>query len=263
MARLAFLLATVLIVGVSRPSPAGAASAGTDSTNALPGSALLASVLAKNLTNNLVHYAALKADCRDLDAFLASSSAVSRKQFDAWTQQNQIAFLLNVYNAATLKLVTENYPVKSIKKVGGWFGSPWKIEIVRLFGKTTTLDEIEHGMLRVGYAEPRIHFALVCAAKGCPPLRPEPFSGAKLDEQLTDQGRRFLAQSEKNRFENGVLYLSPIFDWFSGDFTASKMTVTEFVLPLLPEVQRKAIGKSEPKVRFTEYDWSLNDAAPR
>lgn len=256
--RLSVAIAATLLAAMSAMSPACATSAGT---NAVPCTDSLAAVLTKHLTNNLVRYAALKADSRGLDEFLGSAAAVSRKQFDAWPQSDQIAFLINVYNAATLKLVTDNYPVKSIKKIGGWFSTPWKQEAVRLFGKTTTLDEVEHGMLRAGYAEPRIHFALVCAAKGCPPLRAEPFTGAKLKDQLADQGRRFLAQSEKNRFENGVLYLSPIFDWFGADFTASKLTVAEFVGPLLPEAQRKALGKADPKIRFTEYDWSLNDAS--
>ena len=256
--RLSVAIVAMLVATMSAMSPARAAAAGT---NGAPSAESLASVLTKHLTNNLVRYAALKKDSRELDEFLGSAAAVTRKQFDAWPQSDQIAFLLNVYNAATLKLVTDNYPVTSIKKIGGWFSTPWKQEVVRLFGKTTTLDEVEHGMLRARYTEPRIHFALVCAAKGCPPLRTEPFTGAKLDEQLSDQGRRFLAQTEKNRFENGTLYLSPIFQWFSGDFTASKRTVAEFVGPFLPAEQRKALGKTDPKIRFTEYDWSLNDAS--
>ncbi len=258
--RLSVAIAATFVAAMAAMSPARAASAGT---NTVPSTDSFAGVLTKHLTNNLVRYAALKADSRGLDEFLDSAAAVSRKQFDAWPQSDQIAFLINVYNAATLKLVTDNYPVKSIKKIGGWFSTPWKQEVVRLFGKTITLDEVEHGMLRAGYTEPRIHFALVCAAKGCPPLRTEPFTGAKLDEQLTDQGRRFLAQAEKNRFENGILYLSPIFQWFSGDFTASKLTVAEFVGPFLSADQRKALGKTDPKIRFTEYDWSLNDASAK
>lgn len=220
----------------------------------------LAEVLRAHVTNSFVRYANLKASPARLDAYLASAASVAKPDFEKWSEADQIAFLINVYNAATLKLITDNYPVKSIKKIGGWFGSPWKQEVVRLFGKTITLDELEHGMLRANYREPRVHFALVCAAKGCPPLRAEPFIGAKLNEQLDDQGRRFLAQPEKNRFENGTLYLSPIFNWFALDFTASKPSVADFVRPLLPDAQRKAMGTATPPVKFTDYDWSLNDA---
>jgi hypothetical protein len=221
----------------------------------------LAEVLRTRVTNSFVRYADLKAAPARLDAYLAGTAQVTKPEFEKWSEADQISFLVNVYNAATLKLITDNYPVKSIKKIGGWFGSPWKQEVVRLFGKTITLDELEHGMLRANYREPRVHFALVCAAKGCPPLREEPFIGARLNEQLDDQGRRFLAQPEKNRFENGVLYLSPIFNWFAADFTATKPSVAEFVRPFLPEAQRKAMGTATPTVKFTDYDWSLNDAS--
>ena len=141
-------------------------------------------------------------------------------EFNRWTQPQQLAFLINLYDAATLKLIVEHYPVKSIKDIGNFFKGPWKQEVVPLLGKTVTLDYLEHGVLRKKYAEPRIHFAIVCAAKGCPPLRAEAFVADRLNEQLDDQGRVFLGPKEKNRWDTHarVLYLSPIFKWFSEDF---------------------------------------------
>ena len=124
---------------------------------------------------------------------------------------------------------------------------------VELFGRTTTLDHVEHGILRKDYREPRIHFAIVCAANGCPPLRDEAFVAEKLELQLEDQARVFLGQAEKNRFEKGTLYLSPIFDWFEEDFKTGKArSVSEYVDPWFTD---DVGGKP---VKFTDYDWDLN-----
>ena len=222
--------------------------------------ARLAKVLTTHVTGGTVAYAALKSAPDDLQAYLDEVATVKEDEFKAWTQPQQIAFLVNLYNAATLRLIADHYPVKSIKDIGGVFGSPWKQQVVRLWGRVTTLDEVEHGLLRARYAEPRIHFALVCAAKSCPPLRSEPYTAEKLDAQLTEQARKFFAQTAKNRVEADpqVLWLSPIFDWFRGDFTKDGRTLEEFVAPFFPEADAKRIRAGGLKVKFTDYDWTLN-----
>lgn len=136
--------------------------------------------------------------------------------------------------------------------------------MVRLFGSTTTLDFVEHKLLRKNYNEPRIHFALVCAARSCPPLRSEAYQANRLDEQLDDQARRFLADPSKNRVDPAerVIYFSPIFKWYAGDFEKRSDSVLGFVKPFWPESVGKKLEKADFKVRYTEYGWSLNTAAP-
>lgn len=200
----------------------------------------------------MVNYAKLKKERTALDVYLKSTAAVTRSDFSTWDSKQQIAFLVNVYNAETLQLIIDHYPLKSIKNIGGRFKSPWKQVSVNLFGETTTLDHVEHGILRKDYSEPRIHFALVCAAVSCPPLRTEAYVAGRLDQQLDDQGRAFFAQTEKNRIEGGTLYLSAIFDWFGEDFTAGGKTLNQYVNPWF---DGRASGK---RVKFTDYSWKLN-----
>tara|TARA_R110000850_G_scaffold245374_1_gene370265 strand:+ start:2069 stop:2791 length:723 start_codon:yes stop_codon:yes gene_type:complete len=201
----------------------------------------------------LVSYSTLKANRDTLDSYLETTGAVSRSTFDAWGEDEQLAFLINLYNAETLQFIIDNYPISSIKKLGGLFSTPWDKKTVTLFGETTTLNHLEHKVIRKNYPEPRIHFALVCAAVGCPPLRNEAFAAGKLDAQLDDQARTFLSQTTKNRIEGDTLYLSSIFDWYGDDFTTGEITINDYVAPYMVG---DASGK---KVKFTDYDWSLND----
>ena len=223
--------------------------------------AALDRVLKARVKNERVDYAGLKADSKDLDVWLKSAGTVTEAEFNRWSQSQQLAFLINLYNAATLRLILDHYPLKSIKDIGSVFKGPWKQEVVPLFGKTVTLDYLEHGILRKKYHEPRVHFAIVCAAKGCPPLRAEPFVPDKLNEQLDDQGRIFMGGKERNRFDAraSTLYLSPIFKWFSEDFETKSGSVVKFVTPFFPADVRKQIESAKSvNIRYTEYDWSLN-----
>lgn len=223
--------------------------------------AVLNQLLKENVRDSLVNYPALKAAPPPLDEYLAQTAAVSEAEFNLWPEKHRLAFLINLYNAATLKLIVEKYPVKSIRSIGWLPGAAWKLEGVSLFGKKISLDELEHGIIRKNYAEPRAHFALVCAALGCPPLREEAFAGDRLDAQLDDQGRKFLGTAAKNRVDTAarVLYLSPIFKWFAGDFEAASGTVVKFVAPFFPEADRGPLASGDWKISYTDYDWSLND----
>lgn len=219
------------------------------------------SVLKEVVKEDLVDYATLKANISDLRMFLDHSSSVPESEFRSWDESRQIAYLVNVYNAQTLQLIVDHYPIASIKKIGTLLKGPWDQPVVRLFGQQMTLGHLEHEILRKRYKEPRVHFALVCAAKGCPPLRTEPYSAEALDWQLDDQGRRFLRDAAKNRLDQnaGVLYLSPIFDWFKKDFTEKSGSLQAFVAPYLSEADARFLNKKEVKIRFTHYDWLLND----
>ena len=223
--------------------------------------ATFAGVLTEYVRDARVDYTALKAHPQDLHRYLDQVTAVSKSEFKKWNEPQQIAFLSNAYNAYTLRLIIDHYPVKSIKDIGGLLTGPWDQPVVKLFGETITLNIVEHKILRKDYSEPRIHFALVCAAKGCPPLRSEAYVAGRLDAQLDDQAKQFLANPSKNRVEAGerVVYLSPIFKWYGGDFEKKSGSVLAALEPYWPEKSAAALAKGNFKIRYTEYDWSLND----
>lgn len=218
-------------------------------------------VLNAYVTKGQVNYKALKAKPAELDTYLKQAAAVSRADFSTWSKDAQMAFYINLYNAATLKHITNHYPVSSIKKIGGWFTSPWKIEFISLFGSKVHLDHIEHEILRKQYSDARIHFALVCAAKSCPPLRSEAYNGSQLSAQLDDQGRIFMADSGKNSVSvsNRRITVSKIFDWFEEDFVKHSGSVQKFVAPYFPQTSLPATGIDNFSVRHSDYDWSLNE----
>jgi hypothetical protein len=182
-----------------------------------------------------------------------------------------LAFWLNTYNAWTLKIVCDKYPLKSITELhsGGaalavvFKTTVWDKNLVTVYGKLTSLGFIEHKILRPKFKDARIHFALVCAAKGCPPLRSEAYEADRIDAQLDEQGRVFLADRGKNEFdiENKVAHISPIFGWFKTDFGARKEAVLRYLSEFAPPGARGFLkdGPGEWKLSYTSYDWSLNE----
>ncbi len=219
-----------------------------------------------------VRYAGFAADRQRLGAYLSALSAVAREDFDAFTQAQRQAFLINAYNAFTIELVLTRYPdLRSIRDLGTVFQNPWKPKWIALLGSAVSLDDIEHGMLRKrgAYDDPRIHFAVNCASIGCPPLREEAFVAGRLDAQLAEQSLRFMSDRNRNRWnaERERLELSRIFDWYGEDFRLGHRGVTSVEafaaryadrLADLPAVQ-DAIRSATVKIGFTEYDWALND----
>lgn len=208
-------------------------------------------VLKGYVSNGKVAYAKLKNDRSSLDAYLTKLAGIDKKQFDTWPEDARLACLINLYNAATLQLIIDHYPVKSIKDIGSLFKGPWDQPVISLFGKKITLNTLEHDIIRKEYKEPRIHVALVCAAKGCPPLRPESYTAEKLDEQLNDQSKTYLTSAEGMRIETdkGKVYLSAIFKWYGDDF------------PSVNAFAEKHSAKSLKglKLDYLDYDWSLNE----
>lgn len=153
---------------------------------------------------------------------------------------------------------------KSLKDIGGRLKGPFKQPIVSLFGQKISLDDLENVWIRKRFNEPRVHFALVCAAVSCPPLRGEPYQGSELESQLADQGQKFMSDQEKNRLDpaSNTIYLSPYFKWFREDFEKKAGSVAEFVKPYFAE-RAPRVDWNNLKVKHTEYDWSLNDAESR
>lgn len=185
-----------------------------------PNHTLYEDVLNQYVKEGLVDYAALQNDPHSLNRYLTDISRLPKKTFKSWEKDRQLAFLINLYNAATLKLIVDHYPVESIKDIGWFLKGPWDQKFVNLFGDTITLNTLEHGIIRKDYDEPRIHMTLVCAAMGCPTLRNEPYVGEKLDAQLDEDTKKFLNSKKGLQIDRSkkTVYLSFIFKWFSEDF---------------------------------------------
>jgi hypothetical protein len=219
-----------------------------------------------------VDYASLGVNREPLQSYLEETSRVSRASFDAWETSDQLAFLINLYNAATVELILDNMgssdPIDSIRDIGSLFTSAWELERVALFGNLVTLDDIEHDMIRGWgrYNEPRIHFAVNCAAIGCPALRAEAYTGTALEAQLEDATRDFLSDRSRNYFDGRRLRLSSIFKWYREDFErgwSGSGALGEFVARYSSELglsieHRNELARGDMGIRFLSYDWGLN-----
>ena len=225
-------------------------------------------------------YAGFKQEEAALKAYTESLSKVTEAEFKAFSKAQQMVFLINAYNALTVQLILTKYPdLKSIKDLGGAFSSPWKQKFFKLMGNDSTLDQIEHEMLRKKgvYDEPRVHYAVNCASIGCPALREEAFTADKLDAQLEEQARRFLSDRSRNRYnaQNESLEVSKIFDWFKEDWQSGYKGIGKDQSPVTSREQffgkyaallsdkpdeQKLISEGKVPIRFLDYDWNLNDA---
>ena len=221
-----------------------------------------------------VNYKGFAAERAELKTTLDALSAVTNEQFAGFTKEQQMAFLINAYNAFTIELILTKYPnVKSIKDLGSTFSSPWKKKFYTLLGEERTLDWLEHERLRPniaggGYRDPRIHVAIVCASIGCPALPPEAFTAAKLDSQLDDGMKRFVSDKTRNRYEDGKLRVSNIFKWFKEDFEKGykgfgkvEDVFAKYADTLSADANIQGqIRAKTVSISHLDYDWSLNDA---
>lgn len=239
-------------------------------------------ILKAYTSDGLVSYAALKAEPKALESYLDSLGDVTEADYGAWNRDRQIAFWINAYNALTLKVILDHYPIEpsfpatlrypknSIRQIPG----VWKAFKFLVMKRAMTLDDIEHETLRKRFHEPRVHMALVCAARGCPPLRAEAYAGAKLEEQLDDQARLFLKDPAKFRIDRdaGRVHLSSIFKWFGGDFMEkyapaeafggshqAESASLSFISRYLDAEDRRYLAAGKYKVAYLDYDWSLNE----
>lgn len=227
----------------------------------------------------VVNYEGIRKDSAKLNEYLNQIASVTSVQYTAFSKPERMAYLINAYNAFTLKMISDFYPVSSIRDIGALVGGnlfnknskQWKVSeyehqgqkvSFKAMGKNLTLDEIEHENLRPNFEDARVHFALVCGAVSCPFLRSEAYTATSLSSQLDNQGEQFLSDPFRNRFNEAEnrLYLSKIFDWFSGDFKRDGGTVKDFVKKYLPKNIQAKINDST-SISFVEYDWSLNNKA--
>ncbi len=218
-----------------------------------------------------VDYTAIMKERAALKAYLDELSKVTMKEYSAWSKPQQLAFLINAYNAFTIELILTEYPeVDSIKDLGSLFRSPWQKRFFSLLGTERHLDEIEHEMIRQPgvFDEPRIHVAVVCASIGCPALRDEAFVADRLEGQLEDSLRRFLADRSRNRYNSrrDTLEVSKIFDWYGDDFIGfhGHPSVAAFLGDYAEQLSDEKkhqlrLKAGDTPLDFLEYDWKLND----
>ena len=195
-----------------------------------------------------VDYPGFAGDRPQLDDYL--SEMASRVPDPAAPRNRRLAYFINLYNALTVRLILDNYPLESIRDLP----NPWGGELISLEGKGYSLDDIEHKVLRK-MGEPRIHFALNCASASCPVLQPFAFSEEKLDAQLNWAARAFINDPERNRFQPGLARLSSLFNWYRGDFEKASGSLAAFLNTYLDTPLEPGC-----RIRFLPYDWGLNQS---
>lgn len=193
-----------------------------------------------------VNYQAIKTDPQLLQASLEGFTKT--KPNKSWSQEERLAYWINAYNAFTIKLIIDNYPINSIKDLK----NPWDQEFIPIGKQLMSLNQIEHDILRK-MKEPRIHFAIVCASKSCPKLLNEAYTPSKLDLQLTLATEEFLSDETKNNLSVETIKLSKIFKWFSEDFTTNGSLIDFLNLYAPIEISQKA------KKSYMDYNWDLNE----
>jgi uncharacterized membrane protein YdjX (TVP38/TMEM64 family) len=209
----------------------------------------------------LVDYRAVKAD----PTYAQALNALAESRPDGLTSDaERIAFWVNAYNLAAIKAVLDQYPTKSIRDGGSLLSPIWKKKVATVGGTPYSLDDIEHGILRKAFREPRVHFAIVCASLSCPDLRAEPFEALRLDAQLDQQAAAFLSNATKG-LEPGAdgktARVSSIFKWFAGDFAASGGVAAFIRAKSSPEVAARLGALTDAGLSYLDYDWTLNDTA--
>jgi hypothetical protein len=240
-------------------------------------------LLQEHVAGNDVDYARLKANRVRLDAIVADFGAVSREQVQGWSRAERLAYWINAYNVFTLQAIVNHYPIRgnwlsihprnSIRQIDGvWTMLTWQSARGPL-----TLDAIEHGIIRPEFEDPRIHFAVNCASIGCPPLRLEPYVGSKLDRQLDEATRAFLAGPHGTELSRGMLgvrlRVTSLFDWYGEDFVPDwaargpegrgekERAALGFVAEYGPPEVAALARSGGVRLGFLPYDWSLNDVA--
>ena len=219
-----------------------------------------------------LRYAGMAADRAALKAYLATLAAVTPAAFEGFTKPQQMAFLINAYNAYTVELILTRYPkLDSIKEIGTLLQNPWKQKSAPLLGTTMTLDGIEHDTLRARgrYDDPRIHFAVNCASIGCPMLREEAYVAERLDAQLDEQALRFMSDRSRNRWSaaSQKLEVSKIFEWYGEDFRLGHKGIASanaFYARFADQLadapaDRDRVRGQKAGVAHIDYDWKLND----
>ncbi len=215
----------------------------------------LDTILRSSVVDGKVNYGAIGAN----PAFAAYLQFLAEPRTHA-RQGEKLAHWINAYNAFVIKGILDGRSPGSLLRRQAFF----KLAKYRLDGVEISLDTLEHKMIRP-LADPRIHFAVVCAALSCPPLRAEAYTEERLDSQLEESGRNFVNDPNKNRFDKSdrTAHLSEIFKWFAEDFDKSAGSVQKFVAKYVHDPQvAKELAQDGYKVKYLTYDWSLNGTPP-
>lgn len=245
---------------------------------------LWSSLLRTHVSDGLVDYQSLQEEQELLNSYLESLDSVSSKDMETWSRDEQLAFWINAYNAFTVRVILDHYPISTwtvkglvvprnsiIQIHGAWKKLSWEVA-----GESLTLDQIEHTIIRPRYQEPRIHFSIVCASIGCPDLRREAFVALDLEQQLHEQTLAYLGDPDKGvrfDFEERRISVSRIFKWFTEDFAVYGAANSEFsqhsgkarivlgyLSPYFPDTHSQALLRSENlDFDYLSYDWTLND----
>jgi len=168
-----------------------------------------------------------------------------------WSKEESMAYWINAYNAFTVSLILKNYPVNSIMEIND--GKAWDLKFIQIGGKNYSLNNIEHDILRVKYPDPRIHFAVNCAAQSCPKLNNQAFTAENLESNLSRLANEFINNGSKNKLSGNPIKVSKLFDWYKEDFT-KKGTVIDYI-----NKYAKTKVATSTKVDFMEYNWDLNN----
>jgi uncharacterized membrane protein YdjX (TVP38/TMEM64 family) len=205
--------------------------------------------------DGLVDYDALHREPEALDRYL---SELANAPFAELGRDDKLALLINAYNAFTLRLILDFYPLDSIRDIPD--RRRWKHVRWTLGGATFSLDQLEHERIRPHFAEPRIHFALVCAAIGCPPLRNEAYVGERLEAQLASQTKYVHAHDRWFQFDSAAntVRLTSLYDWYGSDFLQQAPTVVDYAARHVPALQSALSAGRHPQVQWIDYDWRLN-----
>lgn len=223
---------------------------------------LLSSYVKRDKTGvNLVNYKSLKKDQNTLKAYIAS---LSKLPISDYNKNEQFAFWANLYNAVTLDVVLNAYPVKTIRDIdispGLFSNGPWGKKLVTVENKQLSLNDIEHKIMRPIYKDPRVHYAVNCASFSCPNLRRQPFDGADLDKQLNDAAKDYINNPRGAKIKNGALHLSKIYSWYKKDFGTSNSALIAHIKRYAEQPLRDQL-KSSISIAGYNYDWKLNDTS--
>jgi hypothetical protein len=242
------------------------------------------SLLKKYVHNARVDYKGFISSSEEFNTYLKQLGSVSESDYANWSREEKLAFWINAYNAFTIKAVIEHYPIEgniglasiiypknSIRQISG----VWDKLRFQAAGKMVTLDEIEHGILRKEFKEPRIHFVIVCASIGCAPLKSAAYRADIINEQLESQAIEFVNNPEKVKINpaDRTVKLSKIFDWFGEDFieefgntelfkdrNTKERAVLNFIRKYLRNEEERALLESNQfRTSYLKYDWSLNE----
>lgn len=198
--------------------------------------------------DGMVDYQGLQADKQQLESYL--ERLAERIPGDHWSREEKLAYYINLYNAGTLRLILDHYPLQSIRDIR----NPWGKKRLRIGDKSYSLNDIEHGILRK-MNEPRIHFAVNCASFSCPKLLPEAFTAENIDAQLEAAAQAFINDPLRNRIDGDSALISRLFKWYKGDFTDKGGTLISYLNTYLEDPLPE-----DTKLDFLPYDWSLNQS---